>query len=123
MRRKTGYKYVTQERSRHGTIIHRFRWGRYRVQMNEPLESQEFKAHYAILRAKVEAAKAGLEVDFGFSEKEPAVGAVKAPVPAKPRTFGWPMSKFFASRAFQANASERTKYQSRRILELCAHEP
>src|SRR6476660_6336858 len=77
---------------RHGTIILRFRWGRYRLQMNEPLGSQEFKAHYAILRAKVEAAKAGLEVDFGFPQK--AEGTVEAPVPAKARTFRWLCDKF-----------------------------
>ena len=89
--------------------------------MNEPMGSQAFEAHYAILRAKVEAAKAGLTIDFGLKQNEP--DEVAAPVAAKPKTFRWLADKFFASRAFQAKASERTKYQSKRILELCAQEP
>ncbi len=77
------------------------------------------------------------KVDYGTPEFDKRYGDLRTeavnnstpvePLPllptSKPKTFRWLCEKFWKSRAFTAKASERTQYQSKRILELCCQEP
>ena len=119
-RNTSGFEYVRKERTRHGTTIYRFRWRNFAVQLIERYNSPEFRAHHAALKAKVEAIKAGLDLTLSQAPQEqPSRPATK------PKTFRWLCELYWKSPEFgtKTKASDRTKYQSKRILELCCEEP